>query len=259
MPKTDNNAEQNKSKSKGKGKGKSKGDTLPRFDLAQQWPKRDITAWQAVQSALEGGEAPKGGVCICKTSAQIEEFQVMAKALNVDKDLVLVCKFAEEDSVPPGATKTLMPYLGNLAMTYATIANLNGKDIKISGYQPKETKIEDNKQDLITLRVTIQMHYIPKEHHKTLFGRPELALRLAGVTEELRTYKWESVGGCIIGYVSCTDAEHERLLANSGSGGIFFARLAQDITARPAVSWVDKTNNGDQEQGPYDFQTWRKE
>ena len=61
-------------KGKGKGKGKSKSfKALPRFDLTRSFPKREITTWQSVMRALEGGFEPKGEVAICEDEQQIIE------------------------------------------------------------------------------------------------------------------------------------------------------------------------------------------
>ena len=46
----------------------------------------------------------------------------------------------------------------------------------------------------------------------------------------MKTYKWESAHGCIIGYLNCCEDDYEEILSKSGLNAVFFSRLAQDIT-----------------------------
>ena len=96
-------------KGKGKGKGKSKSfKALPRFDLTRSFPKREITTWQSVMKALEGGFEPTGEVAICEDEQQIIELQMMHKALNLKKEVILLLAKAGDEKVE-GGKEALLP------------------------------------------------------------------------------------------------------------------------------------------------------
>eukprot|EP00435_Cladocopium_sp_Y103_P014984 s1264_g3.t1 len=229
-------------KAKGKGKGKTKNDGMPRFDLGRQFPRAEVTSWQHALHQLEQGAPPRGEVCICSDVPQMIEMQQMAKALSINKKMTLIAKANNASDPKPAAYKEMMlPILGNLALLQSCVCCLSGDEPTMKGTIPKEVKIRNEEFDV--LRVLIPMKFIDKKHHDTLYGRPEYSLKLCQWDVETKTHHWESAHGCISGLANLPKDRSQKLLQQSGKGGVFWSKLAQNTTTRPDVTWIQPEEN----------------
>eukprot|EP00435_Cladocopium_sp_Y103_P017802 s2555_g4.t1 len=229
----------------GKGKGKEDKVMLPRIDVARYFPKRDIITWQALMSAMEKGEKPKGSIAVAKDPAHILELQAVAQATGTTDKVILVSKYGDESLEIPGGKDALLPVIGNIALLRCRIACLSKEEPDIKGEDAVKISIKGDEDDHITLRLTIPLKYVEKRYHDELFAAAHLALRILGATEEIKTYRWESKAGEITGYAAAPEDVSKKLLGKSGIGGIFVSRLVKDMLQKPAVTWIQKEEKED--------------
>ena len=163
------------------------------------------------------------------------EMQQMAFANGLTKKMTLVAKACcSGDPQPKEAKEMMLPILGNLALLQSCVCCLSGDAPTLKGTVPKEGKLKTSNLDV--LRITVPMKYIKKANHHLLYERPEYALKLCEWGGETKTHHWESVQGCISGLANVEKHHAVELLQQSGKGGVFWNRLAQDITSKPDVT-----------------------
>ena len=230
---------------KGKGKGKHGANELPKFDLQRAFPQHDVLSWQRLCHFLECGETPKTrqkSVVLCQSVGQIIELQEMAKAWGEDflvvngasLSIILVAAAKQGDPTLNHAKEALLPFIGNIAMLKAVMAELNGKEVQFEQSDPKKISMKTMPvRDLITLRVHIALDYVDRKHRDHILQQPAYALSLVGVEDHLKeakTFQWTSAFRMISGYVQIPSDKLQPTMARSGHGGVFFQKLARDGT-----------------------------
>lgn len=229
---------------KTKAKSKTKPEVLPRFDLSKLWPRKDFIPWQTVSPALEEGTPPPSGVTICQHSAQMLEFQKLAKIFNITTQVVMICKYGEDRPDLTVGRQLLLPYLGNLALVQAHVATLDGSPPEIREPQVRKANITGKGTGGLTvMRITVPLKYLDSALAIRLRRHPEAVLKEAELTLEVKTYRWSIADDVIVGYAALDSAETEKVLAQSVLHRSFWTRLAMDTTAKPPVTWVTKLDS----------------
>lgn len=233
-----------KNKGKGKGKGKKKGeDQVPRFDLQRKFPKAEITHHTLVRKALEEGNEPaQGQICICRSVDEICEFQSLAEAFKVTRPLILIARVSSkpDEQQPKNSKQISIPYIGNIAITKATVAQLDGKEAEFNGLQVEEAQIQQTANKDV-LRITVPLKYVSSKKHEQLRLHPELCLALAGIKETgFKTEGWEEADDIMTGYVKIPEGKKDAILQQSGRGAVFWQQLAKNIIKKPSVVWLPR-------------------
>lgn len=163
---------------------------------------------------------------------------MLAKALEITADITLICKRLDSEEAPTGAEVQKIPWTGKLATVEAYVAKLDGQKPEIKECHIDEVAFEAP-PEVLSLRVTVPMHYIPGKMHSKLTKCPELCLQRAGVpAEDVLTSQWEVSKTSITGYMKLQKGKETSILAASGYQGVFIRRLARDqTTAKPWVTW----------------------
>ncbi len=221
-------------KSKGKGHGI---DELPRFDVRRAFPNKTLCTWQSANRALENAEAPPNSLVQCKDAAQILFFPDMAKVAGIKDEIILFTTSSDHGPVIPGAKRVLLSFLG------CREGGSCGYALWGSTWGAWDFAQEDGCQDtsLAALRINAALDFIRQPLKNEMLRNPALALKAAGIQNivtEVRTFKWTtSQNRMVSGYISFDSAHVQAILGCSGTGGIFFQRLA--IHASPAeVEWI---------------------
>ena len=154
--------EQEKLHGKGGGKGqgktrhsgaKGKGPLAPRFDLSKICPKRNLVAWQRLETLLEKGETATdksldGAVCI------LDSCYRLAEAHGLALKTLLICKAENETFEEDGGKCEMLPYMGNLALVKARIACLNKLEPTFKGETPLTTEAPGiSEEEEVSLRI----------------------------------------------------------------------------------------------------------
>eukprot|EP00438_Fugacium_kawagutii_P004780 Skav203117 [mRNA] locus=scaffold447:577868:583368:+ [translate_table: standard] len=232
-----------KGKGRGKGKLKKKGEpSLPRYDLQRHFPKAEITHNYMIRKALEEGSAELvGQVCICKDVNEITEFQMLAAAHDITNSMLLVSKppSLEDQPMPKNCKHITIPYVGNLAIVKAVVAQMDGKEPTYKGLQVEEAPIADA-TSVETLRVLVPLKFVPEKFHQQLKVQPVQCLRLAGVTDVgfKAGGKWIVADGIVTGHVDVAVSKRDDILKNSGKGAVFWSRLTRNVAHKPPVTWI---------------------
>lgn len=128
---------------------------------------------------------------------QIIEFQEMAKAWGEDflsangtpLSIILVAAAKHGDPTLAQA-EALLPFIGNLAMMKAILAELNGKEVQFEQADPKKISMKSMPvRDMVTLRVHIALDYIEKKHRDNILHQPAYALSVVGVEDHFKEAK----------------------------------------------------------------------
>ena len=225
---------------KAKGKGKTEDEHLPRFDLSKIAPWKDVCSWKSVIHALELGETPRGSITICKDRIRAIELQELAVAHETKAKLTMIVKGEDATGLKNGKT-IYLPWMGNLALVAAAVANLDGSVPDLAGENPVKLECETpvtDKTELESLRITVPLKYQKNQFKEVLKQHPEGCLKLLGCKlQEAKTSGWTKTDECINGYVKVKESDVASLLKLSGTGGVFIARLSSAMVKPPPVTW----------------------
>jgi len=245
-------------KSAGKGKGKKGGKgkdllrTLPRFDLQRVYPQKSITTWHLILRDLENGQMPNGEVAVCDSINRMAEIQQLAAVHDLDRTITLVAKAEGKDtdlSLVKNSKAFLLPYQGNLAMSRAIVATMNGKEPQDIGEKPIECKEPWNAGGKkVSLRITAVFKFMDPKMKDPIKQFPAHCLHALGCPEgvrECKTSGWslDEEEMILVGYCLVDPAVVEQMLALSGTGGVFISQLKQNIVAKPPVTWYAKIDS----------------
>ena len=239
-------------KGKGKGKGKKNKDessSLPQFDLRKIYPSKIVAPWKLTASELESASEPTGAVCIVDKVSRIAEFQALATAHSIKKPITLIAKKeADGEQGFDGITnykEVLLPYLGNIALFWAIVANSDGSDPEIQGIEPEKRKDEETYEPgekPITLRLVIDLSLIEDSKKKsTLRDQPQLCVHYILTNsdcKEAKTHGWSVKDDVATGYINTDKDTAEFFLRKSGLEAVFVTRLKKDIISHPATTWI---------------------
>ncbi len=253
----DNKDETNKGTSKGKGKGKGKNksggkapdNNLPKFDVKKIFPTKALTTWQLLSRELEQGKEPTGAAVILDSCEKMAEYQSLAKAHGIRGSVTMIAKATEDKTNIVNAVEVWLPYIGNIALAKAVIATTSGTKTTMQGMDPikKDAKNAGSWEKKATLRITVDLWLIAESKVREHFKKqPHAAMHHAMVKtscKEIKTHGWVVGDSLLTGYCTTSEEDANTILAQSGTAGVFAARLRQDVTEQPPVTWVKKEEN----------------
>lgn len=227
-------------KNNGKGKGV---DDIPKFVVKRAFPGKSLCSWQNANRALEAAEAPPTSLVQCRDAAQIILFQDMTKIAGLTQEIILFAPSLDNDPDIPGASKVLLPYFGNIALREAWIAMASGDKPSLGGISPLKRDVKAPQlKETATVRVTAALDFIPSPLKNDIIKDPSTALGIAGIQKfikEARCFRWStSINRMVQGYISFGKEHLEEILQSSGTGGIFFSKLAIHQSQPLDIEWI---------------------
>ena len=181
---------------------------------------------------------------LCRDAAQMILFQEMVQVAEISTQIIMIAGAASGDPEVPGGVKSLIPYLGNLALKVACIARMDGKKTENQGVAPQEISPSTSlaEKEMVTLRVNVALDFVKEPEKNALISDPTVALSIAGVKQflcEAKTFRWTtSVHRMMSGYVTLEAAQLQSVLKRSGCGAVFFQQLASAQATPPEVDWL---------------------